>query len=126
MEDVDFSSEFCSFIKTTIPSVDAAELLLLFHSKPDSALTLDEAAGKLGPGITTSDIADRLESYVGAGLLSMEGDRYRYRSATPKAGDVDRLAQAYQQRPVTLVRIIYALRDSKIQSFADAFKLRRS
>ena len=35
------------------------------------------------------------------------------------------LAQAYEQRPVTLVRLIYALRDKKIRSFADAFKLRK-
>jgi hypothetical protein len=26
---------------------------------------------------------------------------------------------------VTLIRVIYALRDTKIQTFADAFKLRR-
>jgi hypothetical protein len=35
------------------------------------------------------------------------------------------LAQAYEQRPVTLVRLIYALRDRKIRSFAAAFKLRK-
>jgi hypothetical protein len=35
------------------------------------------------------------------------------------------LAQAYKRRPVTLIRVIYALRDTKIQSFADAFKLTR-
>jgi hypothetical protein len=38
---------------------------------------------------------------------------------------VQTLAQAYEQRPVTLIRLIYALRDSKIRSFADAFKLRK-
>ena len=35
------------------------------------------------------------------------------------------LAKAYEERPVTLFRIIYALRDSKIRSFADAFKVRK-
>ena len=35
------------------------------------------------------------------------------------------LAKAWRERPVTLVRIIYALRDSKVKSFADAFKLRK-
>lgn len=38
---------------------------------------------------------------------------------------VETLAQAYEQRPVTLIRLIYALRDLKIRSFADAFKLRK-
>lgn len=35
------------------------------------------------------------------------------------------LAQAYNERPVTLIRIIYALRDHKIRSFAEAFKFQR-
>ena len=38
---------------------------------------------------------------------------------------VTTLAQAYGERPVTLIRVIYALRDGKIRSFADAFRLRR-
>ncbi len=126
MEDVEFSPEFCRFIQATIPTVDAAELLLLFHAQPDSAFTLEEAAGRLAPGVATGEIVKRLEAYCSAGILSRDGSRYRYNTGTPLAGNVERLAQAYQQRPVTLVRIIYALRDSRIQSFADAFKLRRS
>ena len=39
---------------------------------------------------------------------------------------VQTLAQAYEERPVTLIRLIYALRDRKIRSFADAFKLRKT
>jgi hypothetical protein len=35
------------------------------------------------------------------------------------------LAQAYEERPVTLIRLIYALRDGKIRSFAEAFNLRK-
>jgi hypothetical protein len=35
------------------------------------------------------------------------------------------LDQADRERPVTLIRLIYALRDSKIRSFADAFQLRK-
>ena len=44
---------------------------------------------------------------------------------TGTEGHVRTLAQAYEQRPVTLIRLIYALRDGKIRSFADAFKLRK-
>jgi hypothetical protein len=35
------------------------------------------------------------------------------------------LSQAYRERPVTLFRVIYALRDLKIRSFAHAIKARR-
>jgi hypothetical protein len=41
------------------------------------------------------------------------------------APHVAMLAKAYEERPVTLFRIIYALRDANIRSFSDAFKVRK-
>jgi hypothetical protein len=35
------------------------------------------------------------------------------------------LEKVYLERPVTLFRVIYGLRDAKIRSFAEAFKLAR-
>ncbi len=125
MDDLEFSAEFCRFIQTTIPAVDAAELLLLFHSAPQVWLTPEGAAEKMRPGTSAGEIGPYLAAFESRGMLSREENRYRYRPVTPQAEFVDTLAQAYTQRPVTLVRIIYALRDSKIQSFADAFELRR-
>ncbi len=84
MEDADFSDEFCSFVRTHVPTVDAAEALVEAFAQPG----------------------------------------YRPPSEA-HAAHVGTLAQAWEQRPVTLVRLIYALRDSKIRSFADAFKLRK-
>ena len=37
-----------------------------------------------------------------------------------------RAVTRYAQRPVTLIRMIYALRDTRIQSFAEAFRIRKS
>lgn len=57
------------------------------------------------------------------------GDDHALRNAGLVEEEIARhlptLSQAYEQRPVTLVRLIYALRDRSIQSFADAFKLRK-
>jgi hypothetical protein len=107
LEDADFSDEFCRFVQAALPTVDAAEQLL--------AACRDPAAG-LQAG---SDA----ESLRAAGLLD---DKLRYRPASEAlARHVATLAQAWEQRPVTLVRLIYALRDHKIRSFAEAFKLRK-
>jgi hypothetical protein len=38
---------------------------------------------------------------------------------------VEQLAEAYNERPVTLIRTIYAPAETKIQSFADSFKFRK-
>lgn len=125
MQDVEFSDEFCRFIQSAIPAVDAAELLLLFHRKPEERLSAEEAIAKLGPGITIGDAAKHLENFAARGLLALSGSRYGYRPDNALSAHVDMLALAYMQRPVTLIRVIYAFRDSKIKSFADAFKLRK-
>lgn len=76
--DADFSDEFCRFLQTRVPSVDAAESLLR-----ENRDVLD---------------AEALQ-HIGT------------------------LEKVYRERPVTLFRVIYGLRDAKIRSFADAFKL---
>jgi len=125
MKDFEFSDEFCRFIQTTIPAVPAAELLLLLHGRPDTSLTAEEALTKLGPGVGAGEVARHLELLEARGLLARDEKRYRYRPESELAPHADSLAIAYSQRPVTLIRVIYALRDSNIQSFADAFKLRK-
>jgi|SRR5687767_7505575 hypothetical protein len=125
MKDFEFSDEFCRFIQTTIPAVPVAELLLLLRERRDAALTAEEVLTKLGPGVALAEVAKHLELLEARGLLIREEKRYRYRPESELAPHADGLAMAYSQKPVTLIRVIYALRDSSIQSFADAFKLRK-
>jgi hypothetical protein len=125
MKDFEFSDDFCRFIQAAIPAVAAAELLLTLRAHPDVSLTAEEALAKLGPGVALAEVAKYLELLEARGLLAREDRRYHYRRDSDLAPHADSLAVAYEQRPVTLIRVIYALRDSAIQSFADAFKLRR-
>jgi hypothetical protein len=125
MEDVEFSDEFCRFLKAFIPAVDASEMLLLLYWHRDAAFTPEEAVAKLGPGVTVGDAGRYLESFVAGNLAEAALGRYRFRDSE-LSPLVETLAQAFSRRPVTLIRIIYALRDSKIQTFADAFKLRKT
>jgi hypothetical protein len=129
MEDSAFSDEFCRFIQTWLPSVDAAELLLLLARERDKWWDAPALAAALRPSTTIADAdaARYLEQFQAAGLVAAGPDkRVQFRPGSEELrAQVDMLAQAYKERPVTLIRMIYALRDSKIQSFADAFKLRR-
>lgn len=117
MEDSAFSDDFCRFLQTNIPSVDAAELVLRISGEPERWWDLSE----LG------EAARNIEPLQAGGLIAVGPDkRLQFRPANQGMADhVRTLAQAYKERPVTLFRMIYALRDLKIQSFADAFKLRR-
>ena len=128
MEDAAFSDEFCRFLRAAVPTVDAAEVLLLLQRDPQCWWSAEEAVGALGPSVslTASAVAGCFAVFQASGLVAAAPDkRVQYR---PGSGELDAhvrtLTQAYRERPVTLIRVIYALRDSKIQSFADAFKLK--
>lgn len=129
MEDADFSDDFCRFLQTTVPAVDAAELLLLLRRIPERSAAAAELAAQLRPSvpITEAEATRFLEIFQAKRMIAMEPNgRAQYRPASEELrmyGDM--LALAYKERPVTLIRMIYALRDSRIQTFADAFQLRK-
>lgn len=129
MEDAEFSDAFCLFVQTAIPAVDAAELLLLIADRPDVASSAQDLLERLRPkaAMAEEDAQRHIANFQNRGLVELDGERkVRYRPASEDlAHHVRTLAQAYEERPVTLVRVIYALRDSKIRSFADAFRLRK-
>jgi hypothetical protein len=130
MDDAAFSEEFLRFLRAAVPTVDAAELLLLVQGEPQRWWAVQEAGAALAPGATLSDIdvSRYVALFQASGLIAVGPDkRLQYRPASNALdANVRKLAQAYRERPVTLIRVIYALRDSRIQSFADAFRLRRS
>ncbi|MGH8741406.1 MAG: hypothetical protein ACREUN_10865 [Burkholderiales bacterium] len=128
MEDADFTDEFCRFIQAAIPSVEAAELLIVLARQPELALTPAAAVGKYPAGValTEAQALALLESFQARGLAARAEQGFRYAPVTAESrSHTEMLAQAYNERPVTLIRIIYALRDTKIQSFAEAFRLRK-
>jgi len=129
MQDADFSDEFCQFVQRTIPTVEAAELLLALAAGPDEWWDRTQLPAKLRPslGISDAEAARYLDRFEANGLVAPgSGNRIRYRPASDElAAQAATLAQAYAERPVTLIRMIYALRDAKIRSFADAFRLKQ-
>ena len=98
LQDSPFSDEFCGFIQTCVPSVEAAETLVKLSSAPQ---------GWWDP----SSVRD-LEHLRARGLIEVAIDgRVRFCPASEAlAAHAVMLAQAYNQRPVTLFRLIYALR----------------
>jgi hypothetical protein len=76
--------------------------------------------------VTLSAAKEYLTLFESHGLVQRDHDGFRYHGASPDLqAATDALLQAYNERPVTLIRMIYAVADSKIQSFADAFKLKK-
>lgn len=128
MEDAAFSDEFCRFLRTVVPTVEAAELLLVLQREPGRWWSAAEAASVIesSASLTEADAAHHFSAFQANRLAAVGPDkRAQYRPADAGVDAHARtLEQAYRERPVTLIRMIYALRDSNIRSFADAFRLR--
>jgi hypothetical protein len=125
--DPDFTDAFCAFLQRCVANVDAAEFLLALAKVPERSWNIDELRAQLGPGTNMSDAeAQRcLDMLQQGGVVVRDADkRVRYKPLLAHDAHVAVLARLYLERPVTLFRVIYALRDSKISTFADAFKLR--
>ena len=125
--DPDFTDAFCGFLQRCVANVDAAEFLLTLAKNSEKSWSTDELRARLAPDTNMSDVdAQRcLDALQQCGVVARDADkRFRYSSSTANDVHVALLGRLYIERPVTLFRVIYALRDSKINTFADAFKLR--
>jgi hypothetical protein len=126
--DPDFTDEFCGFLQLCVANVDAVELLLLLSKDPKRSWDVAELRAQLAAlaNLSESDVVRCLDAFQQHGALARDGDRrVRYRSLAEHDSHVATLARLYIERPVTLFRMIYALRDSKIKTFADAFRIGR-
>jgi hypothetical protein len=119
------SNELNDFIRTTIRSVWALELLLLISREREQAwraVDLNrELRGSLGL------VSDILSQFAAAGLVAEKDDgSFRYE---PRSSDLDKLVRqleaAYAARPLAVVRAIVAAPNEKIQTLADAFKVKK-
>lgn len=127
-KDPDFTDEFCGFLQRSVTGVDAAEVLLLMRDNAERWWTAHELSEQLAPAaiVAEADVQRHLDTLQHYGIIVRDASRRaRYHSGAAHDGFVTTLARLYVQRPVTLFRTIYALRDTKINTFADAFKLRR-
>ena len=128
MSDAQLSLELIRFIQTTLPSYDAAVILVFISRFHDRTWTVDDVVGSMGMDTSAGpEVRRYVDHLVSAGVLEpAEGERFRLVAASePARKMVDELRMAYDRRPVTLIRAIDSAARSKIQSFADAFKLKR-
>jgi hypothetical protein len=128
MAPFDLPETLLHFIHSCLPTFTAAELLLFLHQRRDQTWTPETIASTISPtSITVSAAKEYLILFETCGLVTEnEPGLYQYAPNSPTLEDnVHTLLRAYNERPVTLIRTIYTIADSKIQSLADAFKLKR-
>lgn len=127
MDHAELLGELDALIRTCIPNLDAAELLLVLARPPVRTFSLDELTEKMRSADVTEALAQRyLDQFVACGIVTQTRRRYHFSSADAKARRIaDALETLYNEKPVTLVRMIYNAKDARIRAFADAFQLKR-
>jgi hypothetical protein len=124
---VEFPAEISQFIDMQIESLAQLEAILLLRQDPARQWTSEEIAKALyiTPGMAClllSDMARR-------GLARVESSTPARFAYGPHDSETDRLvgelASLYQERRVAVISLIYSKPLNKVQTFADAFRLRK-
>lgn len=128
MANAELTEDLRQFLLASIPTFPAAELLLFLADNRTKARTAEEIVEAMRPtAITCAAVLEYARIFKDSGIIS--GDSaggFRYNPLSPKLeANVEQLRAAYNERPVTLIRTIYDPSPNKIQSFADAFRLKK-
>lgn len=115
-------ADLLSFIKGSIRSTWALELLLLLRKRAPQAIAREVLVLELRGSRTLIDGCAR--QLAQAGLVTIdENGAVRYAPASPLLDDIcAKLESAYAERPVTIINAIVASPNDRLQSFADAFR----
>jgi len=115
-------------LRGAVPNVNALELLLFVASRPSQSWRVEEIGAAIWPvALAESAARQYLQHFRDCGLIAETADgRLQYHAASPElAAAVQALVRLYVEKPVSVMRAIYTPPDSKIQSFADAFRIRK-
>lgn len=116
-------ADLLDFIRASIRSTWALELLLLLRRQKPRAFRPDELVLALRG--TPSLVDSCLDQLLKSGLVARnDSGAWIYAPASPGLEHLaTQLEDAYAERPVTIINAIVASPNERLKSFADAFKL---
>lgn len=117
--------EIRKFIRDYISSIEALEILLFLHARPEKIFSLDEVFREIQS--SPASVGQRLEELSARRLVARTGDGgFRFSPATSELGEsVDRLKTCYAVWRVKVIEAVYSRESDGIQIFSDAFKIRK-
>lgn len=119
------SEHVLQFVRRYIKSVWTLDLLVLMRRDRRRPWTLEKLVSELRGNRPL--VQEVLSTLVRAGLLKDDGEgAYRYEPISAELeGIAAELERHYAERPVALIKEIVSAPNEKIQSFADAFRIKK-
>jgi hypothetical protein len=113
-----------AFVRASVRSVWALELLLLLRREPTRAWHPEELVRELRS--SHAIVAEELSGLQRAGLAGQDNDgRFGYTPLSPRLDDlVTGVQRIYAAKPMAVVKAIMAAPNEKLRIFSDAFKLK--
>lgn len=112
------------FILQHIDSIAQMEGLLLFSANPERQWNAESMARELF--ISEEQAASILTQLTEQGFIVLAEESYHYKPKNSKLkAMVERTAALYRQYLIPVTNLIHSKPKSRVQEFADAFKLRK-
>ncbi|MFL5318549.1 MAG: hypothetical protein ACJ790_02760 [Myxococcaceae bacterium] len=105
-----------------IDSVEQLEVLLLLHRTAPRAWGAADVAHDLR--IDQSSSKRRLEDLVSRGMVTRDGEGFSYRPSAHDAS-VRALSDAYRERRVAVITLIFTKPSDPVRELADAFRINK-
>ncbi|MEX1187185.1 MAG: hypothetical protein WEA80_11400 [Gemmatimonadaceae bacterium] len=112
-------------IQRYLATMDHVELLMVLRGGRDESFPVSRLAKQIRKPKELVQLC--LDSLASAGLVAQLFDgTYRYAAREPTLDrTAEEVVRLYNERPVTLVRLLYERPPTVVDTFADAFKLRK-
>lgn len=113
-----------AFLRTTVKSVWALDLLVLVKSAPNQRWTVTTLNDRLRA--STSLVEEILATFTRQGLVVLDAEgTYRYHASGETDALASELTRLYAERPLAVIKEIVSAPNEKIHSFVDAFRLKK-
>lgn len=115
--------DLLAFIRRSVPSVWALDVLLLVRRPPTRSWSMGELVGELRA--SDAVVTGVLAGFQRDGLVVRDDDdRFRFAPAGQLLDDLAQaLAEAYAERPFAVISAIVST-EEKLQSLAEAFRIK--
>ena len=113
------------FIAQHIDSVEKLEILLLLARNPQKSWSPREVFQQIQSSIPS--VGKRLAELERAALVKADAEgNYQFRPGSEEgAAGVRRLIEAYEERRIKVIEVIYSPRKDELQLFSDVFRMRK-
>jgi hypothetical protein len=124
----EFSDNLLHFLAAAVPTFPAAELLVFLAGHTGRIWSAEEIVNAIKPiSISMVTVQEYMALFKANGIVDekTKGQFLFTPASSSQQAALDELTHAYNERPVTLIRVIYTVSEDSIRSFADSFRLKK-